>query len=63
MGVKATKIHIQVSLNVSTNHHSRVKTACTVDTIEQKIQEAPYIAEKTHKQKDGWMDRNENGYL
>jgi hypothetical protein len=39
-----------------------VKTACTVDTIEQKIQEAPYIAEKTHKQKDGWIEMETSTY-
>jgi len=39
-----------------------VKTACTVDTIEQKIQEAPCIAEKTHKQKDGWIEMETSTY-
>jgi len=63
MAVKDTKIHIQGNSSVSTSLRFRVKTACTVDIIEQKIQEAPCIAEKTHKQKDGCDVRRKSGKM
>jgi len=58
------KIRIPESLIVNIKLLSPAKNACTVNTIEKKIQEAPYITEKTHKQRNGIkMSRNRRRYV